>query len=90
MAKRKIIITVAPSSNFHGKEANPALPEFPEEIGVAVRDCYNAGASVVHFHARGYDHLPTNDPDIIQATIEHINDKAPKMIIQPSILRILW
>ena len=30
MAKRKIIVTVAPTSNFHGKEANPALPEKKE------------------------------------------------------------
>ncbi len=26
MADRKVIITVAPSSNFQGKEANPAIP----------------------------------------------------------------
>jgi len=27
----KLIITVSPSSNFQGKEANPALPYSPED-----------------------------------------------------------
>lgn len=29
---RKVILTVAPTSNFHGKEANPALPIQPDEV----------------------------------------------------------
>lgn len=32
MADRKVIVTVAPSSNFQGKEANPAIPYTPAEI----------------------------------------------------------
>jgi len=46
MAK-KVIITVAPTSNFQGKEANPNLPIQPDEVAQAVYDCYNAGAAVV-------------------------------------------
>ncbi len=48
----KVIITVAPTSNFHGKEANPALPIQPDEIGLSVYECYNAGACLAHLHAR--------------------------------------
>ena len=33
---KKLIVTVAPTSNFHGKEANPALPFSPEEAAKAV------------------------------------------------------
>ena len=50
--KRKIIVTVAPTSNFHGKEANPALPEQPKEIAEEVYRCLNAGAAIAHVHAR--------------------------------------
>ncbi len=50
--KRKVIITVAQTGAFHGKGANPALPEQPDEIAASAYDCYNAGASIVHIHTR--------------------------------------
>src|SRR3989304_1686628 len=52
MADRKVIVTVAPSSNFQGKEANPAIPYTPEEIAEQVYGAWNAGASLAHMHAR--------------------------------------
>jgi 3-keto-5-aminohexanoate cleavage enzyme len=32
----KLIVTVCPTSNFHGKETNPAMPYTPQEIADAV------------------------------------------------------
>ncbi|OGA12961.1 MAG: hypothetical protein A3H32_03680 [Betaproteobacteria bacterium RIFCSPLOWO2_02_FULL_63_19] len=61
MADRKVIITVAPSSNFQGKEANPAIPYTPEEIAEQVYGAWNAGASLAHLHARDRDGNQTND-----------------------------
>jgi 3-keto-5-aminohexanoate cleavage enzyme len=58
--KNKIIVTVAPTSNFHGKEANPALPEQPDEIARSVREAYEAGACLAHMHARDNDGVQTN------------------------------
>jgi 3-keto-5-aminohexanoate cleavage enzyme len=49
---RKVIITVATTGAFHGKSANPALPEQPHEIAQAAYDCCNAGASIIHMHVR--------------------------------------
>jgi 3-keto-5-aminohexanoate cleavage enzyme len=49
---RKVIITVATTGAFHGKNANPALPEQPDEIAKEAYDCWNAGASIIHVHAR--------------------------------------
>lgn len=49
------IITCALTGGLHGKEANPNLPEQPDEIveqGVAA---WRAGASVLHVHARNPD-----------------------------------
>lgn len=85
MAKRKVIITVAPTSNFHGKETNPALPEQPDEIAQATLDCYNAGASIVHFHVRDRQGQPVNDAMICCEIISKLQATVPKMIIQPSI-----
>jgi 3-keto-5-aminohexanoate cleavage enzyme len=60
----KVIITCALTGGIHGKEANPNLPEQPDEIieqGVAA---WRAGASVLHVHARKPDGSNTMDPDI--------------------------
>ena len=57
MAKRKIIITVAQTGAFHGKEANPNIPLTPQEIADSAYDCYNAGAAIVHIHAQSSQFL---------------------------------
>jgi len=64
MDKRKIIITVAQTGNFQGKDANPNLPEQPDEIVSSAYDCYNAGAAIVHIHARDKQGNSSNDPDL--------------------------
>ena len=56
------IITCALTGGIHGKEANPNLPEQPDEIveqGVAA---WRAGAAVLHVHARKPDGSNTMDP----------------------------
>ena len=52
LAGEKVIVTAALTGGVHGKEANPNLPETPEEIGRAAAECEQAGAAVVHLHAR--------------------------------------
>ena len=84
MATQKVIVTVAPTSNFHGKEANPALPEQPDEIAAAVHDCYNAGASLAHMHARDKDGVQTNSAAVFREINGRVRAKCP-IIIQNSI-----
>ena len=62
--KRKVIITVAQTGNFQGKAQNPNLPEQPSEVIQSAYDCYNAGASIVHIHARNKEGKSCNDPKI--------------------------
>ena len=57
----KVIITAALTGGLHTKKANPGLPEQPEEIAQAAYECYNAGAAIVHIHARDKNALPTGD-----------------------------
>ncbi len=81
---RKVILTVAPTSNFQGKEANPALPEQPDEIAEAVRLCREAGAAVVHIHARDKDGVQTNSSAVFKDINARVREKSD-IIIQNSI-----
>ena len=47
-----LMICVAITGGVHGKEANPSLPETPLEQVEQTREAYEAGASMVHVHAR--------------------------------------
>lgn len=60
----KLIVTAALTGGFHGKEANPNLPITPDEIAQAAYDCWQAGAAIVHLHARDRDGKPTCDAEI--------------------------
>lgn len=74
---RKLIITAALTGGIHGKEANPALPEQPEEI---IRDavaCYEAGAAIVHLHARDKDGRGAADAGIFREMNEGIKARCP-------------
>lgn len=51
MAGKKLIILVAPTGNQVDREGSH-VPTSPEEIGEEAYRCYQAGASVVHIHAR--------------------------------------
>ena len=81
---KKLIVTVAPTSNFHGKEANPALPFSPQEVADAVYECWNEGAGIVHIHGRDEKGLPTNDPGFFQEVDKLIREKGCDIIIQHS------
>ena len=82
-SKRKVIITVAQTGNFQGKAANPALPEQPSEIITSAYDCYNAGAAIVHIHARDKAGNSSNDPNIFAEINTGVRAKCP-IIIQNS------
>jgi uncharacterized protein (DUF849 family) len=64
MAKpRKVIITCAVTGAIHTPSMSPHLPITPEEIADAAIGAAEAGAAVVHLHARRpSDGLPDQDP----------------------------
>jgi 3-keto-5-aminohexanoate cleavage enzyme len=81
----KLIITVATTGAFQGKEANPNLPEQPEEIAKAAYDSWNEGASIIHVHARERGtNKPTSDPEILREVDQRIREKNCDIIIQHS------
>jgi len=81
----KLIITVATTGAFQGKEANPNLPLRPEEIAKATHEAWNEGASIVHIHARESEtNKPTSEPDILNEIDRRIREKKCDIIIQHS------
>ena len=47
-----VIICVACNGGIQGKEANEFIPETADEIAESVQAAYEAGAAMVHIHAR--------------------------------------
>ena len=81
----KLIITVATTGAFQGKEANPNLPISPEEIAKSAYDAWNEGASIVHIHVREKETgKPTSDPEILGEVDQRIREKNCDIIIQHS------
>ena len=68
----KLIITAALTGGFHGKEANPNLPITPDEIVEAAYACWQAGAAIVHLHARDSAGKPTCDPRTYCEIVEKV------------------
>jgi len=76
----KIIITAALTGGIHAKEVNPALPEQPDEIIKDAYDCYNAGAAIVHLHARDANGKGVGDPRIFSEINRGIRERCPVVV----------
>ena len=76
----KIIITAALTGGIHAKEVNPALPEQPDEIIKDAYDCYNAGAAIVHLHARDEHGKGVGDPRIFSEINRGIRERCPVVV----------
>jgi uncharacterized protein (DUF849 family) len=64
-AKRKVIITCAITGSAHTPTMSPYLPVTPDEIAREAIAAAEAGAAIVHLHARDpQTGRPTCDPDI--------------------------
>lgn len=78
---KEVILTVAPTGGVHGKEKNPNLPEQPEEVAEDVRKCEQAGASVVHLHARDEEGEPTKDVDRFRELCETVQERCEDIVL---------
>jgi 3-keto-5-aminohexanoate cleavage enzyme len=79
----KLIISVATTGGFQGKEANPNLPMEPEEIAEAAYDSWNEGAAIVHIHARDKETgKSTNNPEVFREIDRGIREKKCDIVIQ--------
>ena len=68
----KVIITCALTGGIHGKEANPNLPEQPDEIVEQGIAAWREGAAILHVHARNPDGSNTMSPSIYRELHERL------------------
>ena len=81
MARRdKVIITCAVTGSIHTPTMSPWLPVTPQEIADESIGAWEAGASIIHLHARNPDGSPTPDPDVFMEFLPRIKQSTDAVI----------
>lgn len=84
MSTNKVIITAAISGAEVTQEMNPAVPYTIEQYVREAKGAREAGAAIIHLHARFDDGTPTQDRERFRVIINAIQEACPDVIIQPS------
>ena len=78
---RKVIITCAVTGSIHTPTMSKFLPITPKEIADAAIGAAEAGAAIVHLHARNVkDGSPTQDPNLFREFLPAIKAKSNVVI----------
>lgn len=86
---QKLIITAAVTGAEVTRDLQPNLPLTPEEIAEEAYNCYKAGASIIHVHARDEEGKPTQGYEYYKKIKEAIENKC-NVIFQPSTGGATW
>ncbi len=79
--KRKVIITCAVTGGVHTPSMSPYLPLTPDEICKEAVAAAEAGASILHLHARDpKDGRPTPDPEVFMAFLPRIKQQTDAVV----------
>ena len=77
----KVIITCAVTGSIHTPTMSPHLPITPEEITTQAVAAANAGAAILHLHARNPETgQPTADPDVFMQFLPRIKEQCDAVI----------
>lgn len=83
--RKPLIVSGAINGASKTKADHPALPMSSREIGAAAAACGEAGAVMIHFHARSEDGCHSLDADLIrEATSAIRRESGVEMIVQVS------
>jgi 3-keto-5-aminohexanoate cleavage enzyme len=74
------VITCALTGVLANRQQCPAIPYTPAEIAAEAKRAYDAGASVVHIHARNDDGSPTFSPATFAKIKEEIQKVCPILL----------
>jgi 3-keto-5-aminohexanoate cleavage enzyme len=80
MMNKKLVVLAAVNGGAQQSRDGAHVPITPAEIAEAAEECYRAGASVVHIHARGEDKGPTTDLKVFSDIIRRIRDRCDILI----------
>jgi uncharacterized protein (DUF849 family) len=76
----KVVVTCALTGAVTTRAQCPAIPYTPVEIAEEARRAYEAGASVVHIHARNDDGTPTWSPDTFEQIALESRRRSPVLL----------
>ena len=78
---RKVIITCAPTGSIHTPSMSPHLPVTPDEIATAAIEAAEAGAAILHLHARDpRDGSPSPSAEHFMAFLPRIKQSCDAVI----------
>ena len=77
----KLIVNACLTGMVPTKADNPNLPVTPEEIAADARRCVDAGAAIVHVHARDEEGLPTFRLDSYRAIVAAVKERCPDVVV---------
>ncbi|MEM6683764.1 MAG: 3-keto-5-aminohexanoate cleavage protein [Pseudomonadota bacterium] len=81
MAQQKVIITCAVTGAIHTPTMSPYLPITPDEIAQSAIEAAEAGAAVLHLHARDpQTGKPVQDPDLFMQFLPRIKQSTDAVI----------
>ena len=78
------IIIEARVNELAPRDENPNVPFLPEEIVADAKKCYDAGASIIHYHGRTATGEPEHDPAFYLKTNSGIRTACP-ILINPTL-----
>ncbi len=77
----KVIITCAVTGSIHTPTMSPHLPVTPEEIAAQAVEAAQAGAAILHLHARNPETgQPTADPEVFMQFLPRIKKECDAVI----------
>jgi 3-keto-5-aminohexanoate cleavage enzyme len=76
----KVILSCALTGAVTTKKHCPAIPYTPTEIADEAKRAYDAGAAIVHIHARNDDGSPTWSKDTFQKIMDETRARCPVLI----------
>src|ERR1700740_1814326 len=77
MAKRQVIISCAVTGSIHTPSMSPHLPVTAEEISESALGAAEAGAAIVHLHARNpADGRPDQSPEAFEPFLRAIKQSS--------------
>src|SRR5215208_1801423 len=80
-ASRKVIITCAVTGSIHTPTMTPYLPITPDEVAAGALGAAEAGAAILHLHARDpADGRPTPDPRVFMQFLPQIKASTDAVI----------
>ena len=80
-AARKVIISCAVTGAIHTPTMSPHLPITPDQIATSAIEAAEAGAAIVHLHARDpKDGCPTPDPAVFSQFLPRIKESCDSVI----------